>query len=425
MDGGRESEDSLFRKQALNALGQRRYGRALANFPRSWVMFALAMAVFFVLLALFLANITYARKETVTGWLVPDAGLIRLGSPQAGSISKVMVEEGETVAEGQPLMFLSFDSTLQGGQMAAKEMLAQLEQEERALNNLRDQTIGLGSLSKGSLSESLVRRREQISLVSLQISEQRKRLALANDIVARLEILAEQDAAAFIEIARARSDAINQAQELINLEERLGVLRREAQELDARIEQLPFDTSRASVELDLRLAELAQRRTGVARQSEIVISAPTNGTVSTLQAERGGAIDLQAPLVTLLPEGSKLYAQVYIPSRAIGFVEPGQKVRIFYEAFPYESFGSASGEVSSVSTSVLQQSEIPSAVAIEGAAYKVQIRLESFEMNAIGKQFPLKPGMALSAEIILERRTLLQFLFDPIFARTGRLGASQ
>jgi hypothetical protein len=46
-----------------------------------------------------------------------------------------------------------------------------------------------------------------------------------------------------------------------------------------------------------------------------------------------------------------LQAEIYIPSRAIGFVKPGQEVRLLYDAFPYQRFGAYRGRVVAASSS--------------------------------------------------------------------------
>src|SRR5512132_1634963 len=95
----------------------------------------------------------------------------------------------------------------------------------------------------------------------------------------------------------------------------------------------------------------------------IVIPAPQDGTVTAIQAEPGGRADTTVPLLSIVPTGSKLEAQLFSPSRAIGFVRPGQRVRLRYQAFPYQKFGQYEGIVAFVSRSAISPGELTQQLA--------------------------------------------------------------
>ena len=71
--------------------------------------------------------------------------------------------------------------------------------------------------------------------------------------------------------------------------------------------------------------------------------------------------------MTLLPDGASLLAELFVPSRAIGFVEPGQRVRLMVDAFPYQRFGTLGGRVETVSQAVLSPNEVIGKVGAHGA----------------------------------------------------------
>ena len=76
-----------------------------------------------------------------------------------------------------------------------------------------------------------------------------------------------------------------------------------------------------------------------------IIRAPIAGRVSSLQASVGQPADPQRLLLQIIPAQSPLQAELFIPARAIGFVEVGQPVRILYDAFPYQHFGTYRGRI--------------------------------------------------------------------------------
>ena len=124
------------------------------------------------------------------------------------------------------------------------------------------------------------------------------------------------------------------------------------------------------------------------------------------------------PLGVILPEQSVLIAEVYLPSRAIGFVESGQKVKLQYDAFPYQKFGVALGEVSQVANAAQLPQELGIATQAQEPLYRVGIELEQQYVEAFSKRVSLQPGMALTADIVLENRRLLEWLLEPLATKS-------
>ncbi len=105
----------LFRKEAVTHATRRLAGEVvLASSVSSRVLAGLLIAVVLGGAA-FAATASYARKETVVGWLTPQAGMIRLAARQGGIVSTVHVREGDTVTVGQPIATLTLSSALEGG----------------------------------------------------------------------------------------------------------------------------------------------------------------------------------------------------------------------------------------------------------------------------------------------------------------------
>jgi membrane fusion protein len=151
-----------------------------------------------------------------------------------------------------------------------------------------------------------------------------------------------------------------------------------------------------------------------------VIAAPISGRVTAVQTAPGRIVDGSAPLMTIIPDGSALHAEVYAPTRAVGFVSPGQEVRLLYDAFPYQRFGSFAGRVTGVSRTVLDPREIAAPVAAEEPVYRIEVALDRQAVDAFNQRLALQPGMTLSANLVLDRRSFAGWLFQPLTAVTRR-----
>jgi membrane fusion protein len=140
-----------------------------------------------------------------------------------------------------------------------------------------------------------------------------------------------------------------------------------------------------------------------------------------MPVEVGQTLVPGATVAVISAGDSQLEAELFAPSRAAGFIRVGQPVRLMYQAFPFQKFGAGKGQVTAVSRTVLA----PSEVAIPGLqfqepVFRVKVRLERESVAAYGAEVPLQPGMLLNADIVVDRRSLLEWLLDPLYAAGRR-----
>jgi membrane fusion protein len=253
---------------------------------------------------------------------------------------------------------------------------------------------------------------------------QQQRLALAEQSMTRLQAL---QADQFISAAQLQSKseelyALRAAAQA--LARQRASLQRDRAELEGERQALPLTTGSTVGGLERDLAQAERDAAEQDGEQRLVVRAPQAGTVSTLLAEPGQSVSPAAALATILPAGAQLQAQLYAPSSAIGFVQPGQAVRLRYEAFPYQKYGQQPGHVLQVSRTPLAPSEL-AALALPalaaGAAggeplFRITVGLDGGESG-----MTLAPGMRLQADVLLERRRLIEWLFEPILGLRSRL----
>jgi membrane fusion protein len=98
-------------------------------------------------------------------------------------------------------------------------------------------------------------------------------------------------------------------------------------------------------------------------------------------------------------------------------MRPGQEVQISLQAFPYQRFGTVPGAIRTVSTTVLAPNEVPiQGLNIQEPVYRLRVTMSREVVMAYGETIPMQPGMLVSADIVFDRRSLLEWLFDPIYA---------
>jgi membrane fusion protein len=102
-------------------------------------------------------------------------------------------------------------------------------------------------------------------------------------------------------------------------------------------------------------------------------------------------------------------------------------VLLRYHAYPYQKFGHHEGVVTNVSRAAVSPGELPSQLAgltsLYGAnepVYRLTAGLASQTITAYGQPMPLQPGMQLEADVIIEKRRLIEWVLDPLFTLTGK-----
>ena len=142
--------------------------------------------------------------------------------------------------------------------------------------------------------------------------------------------------------------------------------------------------------------------------------------MTALAAGVGRAVNASRPVMVIVPQDAELVAELYAPTRAVGFVEPGKETRLLYDAFPYQRFGSFGGKVDNISRIAVDPRETEIPFPFEEPVYRIKVKLDRQAIRASGEQNPLQAGMTLQANIVLERQTFLAWLLQPLNAVLNR-----
>jgi multidrug efflux pump subunit AcrA (membrane-fusion protein) len=139
--------------------------------------------------------------------------------------------------------------------------------------------------------------------------------------------------------------------------------------------------------------------------SPAALLAPADLVIGVIHARAGQEVAAGQALVELFPADGQLEAVLRIAPTAIGFIRQGQLVRLRYDAFPDSKFGHAQGRIASVSL-----------MPTDDGSYRARVALERDYVQAFGERVVLRPGMSLAGEIVIERRSMLEWLFEPLYA---------
>lgn len=411
----------LFRPEAVEHATRRLSGTVILATPMSVKMLGAALAAVIFTAAAFSAMATYASKSTVSGWLLPEQGLIRATASAQGHVSRLLAKEGDSVKKGARIAEISLSSETAQGNLA--EALARgLDSEAQALKAKGEaQTAKLDS-ERSQIKARTEALSKELEQAKSQTRLQQERLDLAKDLVEQSQILAKKGLLARKDMQSRHSALLESEQQLAQYKRQVAALEREHGDLEARLTAIPLDIATSEAERRSAEANLAQRAADVGGRHSQFIIAPVDGVVAAIPVSVGQSVTAGTSIAVVTPQAGKLEAELLAPSRAAGFVREGQDVRLMLQAFPFQRFGAVNGTVRSVSSTVLAPEEIAiPGLRIDEPVFRVRVSIDHDSITAYGKTMKLQPGMLLTADVVLDRRSLMAWLFDPIYAAGRRL----
>lgn len=409
--------EEVGREQARSSMGSIVLIRPLS--------FALLTAAALSLAAVVLAYLVlaeYAKKAPLAGTLVPASGAIRVVAQQTGLVRDRRVREGEKVAAGEALLRLVDARATPGDGLVGSATVALAARRIAQVRRQRDETRAASRAEQAAIAGRIAGLEAELRELGGEIEAVASREALSRRSLARLEELGRRGFASPAQHQQKEEEALDlrsrrhaSARARLALEREIAGLRAAAAEARARsLAQLSA--------LDAQVAALDQERIERRAQAEAVVNAPAAGTVAAILVEPGQVVASGATLLTLLPEGSPLQAHLFAPSRSVGFIRAGQEVLLRYPAFPFQKFGSHRARVLSVSRTAIAPAELGFAPG-DGSReplYRVKVALDAQTVAAYGRAEPLQAGMQVEADVLLDRRRLIEWVFEPVFSLAGR-----
>jgi len=359
---------------------------------------------------------SYARIETAPGILVTERPSSKVFAPVAGVLRELLIREGAMVRKGERIAIVSLERQRSSGRGVAADGLASLD----ARRQLGEGQIALSAkreaAERSRLKGLMVAASEQADSLQGQMALQQQVVASNRAMFEQISKVVDRGFVSKVEMERRRQALISSEQALAGLRQQQLERRSQADSLREQYAGLSVETAQSISDIRSSLQVIAQQRAQTEGDEAYVITAPITGRVTAVQAVAGRMAAPDKPLMIIVPENTPLKAEIYAPSRAIGFVHPGQETRLLYEAFPYQRFGSFGGRVESISRIVMdpRESEIP--IKLEGPVYRVVVMLDRQAVDAYGEKVPLQPGMALQANIVLEHQSFLDWLLKPLHA---------
>ena len=417
---------SLFRKEAIDAQREKFLGEAsLAQPVRMWVYTATACAIAVLAVAVAVWG-QYTRRERVQGYLSSAVGAAEVRMPDAGTVVDIAVREGDAVKAGQRLFHLAIDRS--GAQDAGprQRVLDELTTQLELLRQNRDNATRQGQQRVAQQRQRIDNLQKETGQIDVAARLQVERIGQAAQQLEKWLDLKTKDYASEYYILQYRKELKDQEIKAQEIERQRASNRKD---LDDARAALPSVVLQAQSEVDQITGAISRAEQSIADQARIdstvkrdmEVVAPIDGTVTNIGPAAGQTVAADTRFATILPAGA-LHAELLVPTRAIGFVRPGQPVTMRYEAFPYERFGQYGGRVDNVGKDIWTQGASLGPLSVREPVYRIVVDIDRQDITAGDQRVPLRAGMVVSADLLMERRSLLEWLFQPLLQLRRRMG---
>lgn len=399
----------LFRQEAIDAQREKYLGEATIARPVPfWVFTVLAAGSALLLIAVALWG-QYQRRERAEGYIALDEGAARVLISDPGRVTDLLIKEGDEIAAGAPMARITLERTMtvsgaSTGEAVTKEMEARraiLEREQIQLRDLGSQQVEQSRRRQKDLEAELGQLDREMKLVETRAKS-------AKEQADKFKSLAGEKFVSDV-AAKQKQD------EVTDQEIKLQALRRQRTQVERDLGAARMDVpsiqlkNRAQIDqVSRQISELQEGLANVEARRETIIRAPVTGVVTNIAVTRGQSVAQDSTLATVIPRGSGLHVELLVPTRAIGFVQKGQEVVLRYEAFPHERFGQYRGTIKDIGRSVWSAGDKIGPLSAREPVYRVDVKLDRQDVSALGQEFALRPGMLVNADLLLEKRTLLE-----------------
>jgi Multidrug resistance efflux pump len=356
----------------------------------AWILVGAFLFALFIAIVMRLPESVHCRFI-----LIPATGADPIQSPRQAIISRVAVEEGQPVKAGEDLFVLRSDE-IRGWDMQFRTLTEDLRSKEESLTQYETAYAAQLEIKKAEIEQakSEVKFRENHAVTS-------------RDLVTRMEKLAKQGGESEIDLVKLKLD-------LAGSEKDLSVAQRTLQQVNLDRQRLATEHVRQAGEQRSEIEKLKMRLGALktdlenTRQNLLILRSPYEGVITSMDQRTVGSFVQQGQvLCQLAPKDAKPRARLILNEAGLPKLAVDQRIRYFFDAFPYQRYGAVAGKLDWIS---------PSAVTgTDGSHFVALGSLDRYEISPrAGQVLPLRVGMRGDAHIIVGGRTLMEYAFEPI-----------
>lgn len=406
--------NTLFRSEVSNIGRGKHFGKVKLDRLKIYSVASISAVLVLTILILGIAFVPIERRSMSYGVLISDLGSSHIPAPISGVVNQIFVEEGGLIKVGDPIARITNEVQTDGSRNSNEKIIESLEGRKRIVEQGSTASQGRAERMVKILKQKIEGYDSEIERVKSSHVLEKTKHDLLRQRESNIANLVRENFVSQAQLVDRQIDVINQKARIEDLDRQFQTLLRgrisTTQEMEAAAAEAAANEENAA----RAVAALDQELTEVRLRSDRTLRSPRSGIVTGLLSKVGNSVNAGQLVAVVVPDTGNLEAEVYVPAKSISRVVEGMSVDIRYEAFPYQIYGQADGAVISITSTPIQPKDFNSVLGIRSVIvgtepiYRVRIRLRNQNIGAR----PLRAGMALSAGIVSERKTIWHWLSD-------------
>ena len=361
--------------------------------PPLWIVRSTGRILIVLFGLALVASVVVHFPETSTSEfvLVPKSGADPIQSPRLATIEKVNVTEGQLVKKNDEMFMLQSD-----------EIHAWDTEMRTIMEDLRTKQENAEKITSAYASEIEMKAAE-VAQAESELTFRNKHTQSSRELLSRLEKLSKTGGISQVDLAKLQIDSAES-------EKDQSVAQRTLQQVQLQKQQMENEHQRKRSEAIADIEKLKFRLTALkgslqnSQSNVLAIRAPYDGTVVAVTHQNAGSVVQNGQeLCQLARTDMEPVARLNVQESALARLQVGQKVRFFLEAYPYQRYGAINGKVDWISPSVV--------TSTEGTKF---VALASIDKSSVKGRIGLRVGMKGEAHIVVGRRTLIEYAFEPV-----------
>ncbi len=406
----------LFRPEALESKRSQLFGDVLLPTPNSIKKLTIGTAISLLLLVALSIFGSVTRRVDAVGWVEywPQAAEIK--SNRSGVITDILVKEGEAVSPGQPIVALASQRSSRIVSDIDSFNVQNLESRKRQLLERVASVRALAAYERSKLERSIEGYRRELVRLKERFQLNADKIQIAQADFDRKSELRKTGLISQIDMESARSQLLDAKSQALDIQQQTegATIALHAALDDLRA--LPMNSDLQAADLEAQAQIVDRQLVDAFEQQDATISSPIAGTVTAIVSAVGSSVSIGELIVTIIPAGAELRAELVVPSRAAGFLREGMPLLIRYDAYPYQKYGQHHASIESVSKTIIPPEDQKGPIRLSDPAYRVIAALSEERIEAYGTSIQLRRGMTFKAKITQEKKRIFQWIFDPLLA---------
>jgi membrane fusion protein len=277
---------------------------------------------------IFVTTASYSRLETVTGSVVLDRGVASVVPPRGGVVARVLVREGQTVEAGTPLVAIAAGESMTGGGTVAARIVGAVEQQDAQIAAQAQLVRAAGAAERGRVAEQVAGLQRELSSIAEQIRTQQRLVEVAQQELSDVQRIAGGGFVSRRDVNAREGVLLTRQQQLAQLRQVESARAAALQEARRNLQQIAASPEATVAGLQSSRSALTQQAAEAEAGRGYTLVAAVPGTVTALTGRVGQPVQVDRPLMTIIPRGAQPTVEMQVPTSAAAFRSEARPRRV-------------------------------------------------------------------------------------------------